>query len=86
MFPKIKGTFLGVPCNKDYSILGSILGYPNFEKLPHIQGRKDQNVGNYSGFYIISLSPLSLAPEAFNAKHIFHLLPLYYPKAPNSPM
>ena len=26
--------FGGVPINKDYSILGSILGYPNFEKLP----------------------------------------------------
>ena len=28
------GTFLGVPHNKDYSILGSILGFPYFGKLP----------------------------------------------------
>ena len=27
-FPKIRGTFFGVPQNKDYSILGSILGLP----------------------------------------------------------
>ena len=33
-FPKIKGTFWG-PNNKDYSILGSILGSPNFGKLPY---------------------------------------------------
>ena len=33
-FPKIRGTFFGCPYNKDYSILGSILGYPNFGKLP----------------------------------------------------
>ena len=27
-FPKIGGTFFGAPNNKDYSILGSILGSP----------------------------------------------------------
>ena len=36
-FPKIRGTFFGGPYNEDYSILGSILGYPNFEKLPYIE-------------------------------------------------
>ena len=35
-FPKIWGTFLGVPYDKDYSILGSILGPPSFGKLPYI--------------------------------------------------
>ena len=34
-FPKIRGTLLGGPYNKDYSILGSILGSPCFEKLPY---------------------------------------------------
>ena len=34
-FPKIWGTLIGGPHNKDYSILGSILGSPNFGKLPH---------------------------------------------------
>ena len=29
------GTFLGGPHNKDYSILGSILGSPYFGKLPN---------------------------------------------------
>ena len=32
--PKILGTFFGGPHNKDYSILGSILGSPYFGKLP----------------------------------------------------
>ena len=29
-FPKIKGTFFGGPHNKEYNILGSILGVPLF--------------------------------------------------------
>ena len=34
-FPKVKGTFCwGVPNNKDYSLLGSILESPYFGKLP----------------------------------------------------
>ena len=33
-FPKIRGTLSGGPYNKDYSILGSILGSPHFGKLP----------------------------------------------------
>ena len=33
-FPKISGTLLGGPHNKDYRILGFILGYPYFGKLP----------------------------------------------------
>ena len=33
-FPKIRGYLFGDPYNKVYSILGSILGYPNFGKLP----------------------------------------------------
>ena len=35
-FPKIRGTLLRGPHNKDYSILGSILGSPYFGKLPYI--------------------------------------------------
>ena len=32
------GVYLfGGPYNKDYSILGSILGYPNFGELPYMQ-------------------------------------------------
>ena len=31
----MRGTFLGGSYNKDYSILGSILGSPYFGKLPH---------------------------------------------------
>ena len=34
MFPKIRGTILGGPYDKAYSILGSILGSPSFGKLP----------------------------------------------------
>ena len=33
-FPKIRGTILG-PNNKNYSILGSMLGSPNFGELPN---------------------------------------------------
>ena len=33
--PKIRGTVLGGPHNKDYSILGSILGSPYLGKLPN---------------------------------------------------
>ena len=33
-FPKIRGYLFGDPYNEDYGILGSILGYPNFGKLP----------------------------------------------------
>ena len=32
-FPEIRGTFLGGPNNKDYRVLGSILGSPYFGKL-----------------------------------------------------
>ena len=35
-FPKINGTLFGSPHNKDYSILGSILGSHYFGKLPYI--------------------------------------------------
>ena len=37
-FPKIRGTFFGGPINKDYSILGSILGSHYFGKLPYYIG------------------------------------------------
>ena len=33
-FP-VRGTILRAPNNKDYNILGSILGSPYFGKLPH---------------------------------------------------
>ena len=35
-FPKIKGTLFACPYNKDYSILGSILGSPYFGRLPYM--------------------------------------------------
>ena len=37
-FPKLGVPFRG-PNNKDYSILGSILGYPYFGKLPYLSKR-----------------------------------------------
>ena len=33
-FPEIRGTLFGGPYNKDYNIFGSILGSPDFGKLP----------------------------------------------------
>ena len=35
-FPKLGAPFLGGPCNKDYSILGSIWGSPYFGKPPDV--------------------------------------------------
>ena len=35
-FPKLGGSLIGGPYNKDYSILGSILGSPHFGKLPYV--------------------------------------------------
>ena len=34
-FPKIRGILFRGPYDKDYSILGSILGSPYFGKLPY---------------------------------------------------
>ena len=49
--PKTRGTFLGVPGphNKDYSILGSILGSPDFEKLPCAWFRGFGGLGSMAG-------------------------------------
>ena len=33
-FPKIRGTLVGGPYNKDHSIWGAILGFPYVGKLP----------------------------------------------------
>ena len=33
--PKVRGTFLGVPIMRIIICLGSILGSPNFGKLPY---------------------------------------------------
>ena len=39
-FPKIRGTLFGDPYNKDYNILGSILGSPYLRKLPNSKKKK----------------------------------------------
>ena len=46
-FPQIRGTLLGGPHNKDYSVLVSILGFPYFGKLPNIlvEGNHSINLG-----------------------------------------
>ena len=43
-FPKIRGTILGGPNNKDYSILGSILGSTYFGKLPHNPSKLEHRI------------------------------------------
>ena len=43
-FPKIGGTFFGGSHNKDYSILGSILGSPYFGKLPYLCIRREMRM------------------------------------------
>ena len=46
-FPEIRGTLFGGPNNKDYSILGSILGSPDFGKVPNrgLKGPKMKDEG-----------------------------------------
>ena len=49
-FPKLG--VIGVPHNKYYSILGSILGSPHFEKLPYLRflpGVSNTNVEGWRG-------------------------------------
>ena len=39
-FPKLGCSFLGVPIIRAYSILGSMLGYLHFGKLPYINKQR----------------------------------------------
>ena len=48
-FPKIRGTCLGVPLIRT-SILGSILGYPNFGKLPFWHQTSSTAAGSKASF------------------------------------
>ena len=48
-FPKLGVPFLGGPHNKDYSILGSILGSPYFGKLPNPLNTKSPTSKSQSG-------------------------------------
>ena len=56
-FPKL-GDLFGDPYNKDYSILGSILGSPYFGKLPNVGYLSD--VGLYKARIIIAAHDDSL--------------------------
>ena len=47
------GYLIGVPHNKDYTILGSILGSPYFGKLPYWLNAKNGNY--YSGLRVSGL-------------------------------
>ena len=49
-FPKIRGSFLGGPYKKDYSILGSRLGSPYFGRLPRafLKGSFKGDIGPYN--------------------------------------
>ena len=40
-FPKIRGTLLGGPHDKDCIIWGTILGSPYIGKLPHVQAGRE---------------------------------------------
>ena len=42
-FPKIRGNLFGGPYNKDYSILGSILGSPYFGELPYANPKRRES-------------------------------------------
>ena len=66
-----QGYPFGGPYNKDYSILGSILGSPYFEKLPN---RLQTDVGNHLGLPTL----LSLNKPGFHS--LIHLMPqnLYF--------
>ena len=56
-FPKIRGTVFGDPYNKDYNILGSMLGFPYFGKVPFSGLRKcvKRVIQGYIGCYRVFL-------------------------------
>ena len=51
-FPKIRGTFFGGPHNKDYTILGSILGFPCLGKLPYRGHEQVASKGRKTGEHV----------------------------------
>ena len=56
-FPRIGRTVLGVPIKKDSSILGCILGFRSFGKLPHVYMHIDY---------------IELSKEHIGLRNIFH--------------
>ena len=71
-FPKIRGTFLGLPYNKDYSIPGSTLGSPYSGQLPYVRNTmhgchlafaKQVVVGKVYGASNSALNPKTLNPK-----------------------
>ena len=56
-FPTSRGTFLGGPHNKDYSILGSILGYPDSGKLPYVPAKNGQQPAGFTSLAVGATSP-----------------------------
>ena len=68
-FPKIRGALFGDPYNKDYSILGSILGSPYFGKLPCSCGRSlVSSSGLLGSFHFFHKGP-SIQTQWFVAVH-----------------
>ena len=50
-FPKIRGTFLGVPIIRIVIYWGSMLGSPYLGKLPYqVPGTQGNGIDNYAGF------------------------------------
>ena len=66
------GYLFGGPHNKDYSILGSILGPPYFGKLPY-RGYSQIPYSNQEVELAVS-PPASSAPPAASKEHVFSLL------------
>ena len=64
-FPRLGVPFRG-PNNKDYSILGSILGSPHFGKLPDLKCLAGSSLDDYG-------TPCSLGPELKPLKPSKHL-------------
>ena len=77
-----EGTFFGGPYNKDYNILGSILGHPNLGKLPNTQylgtwvlGNSNYSTGfgqvyDYWVLGRLGLGFIYTAKDEFRALHI----------------
>ena len=77
-FPKIKGTILGAPHNMDYSILGSILGSPYFEKLPcryRIENEDAVSISVLPQLHGCHHTDLSHLPSASSQTHLRKLTP-----------
>ena len=77
-FPKILGTFLGVPPNKDYRIFGSSFRSPYLGKLPNVWVRLWDVGLEYTKGISITLPTSSVISKAFPSCTDLNLICSFY--------